>query len=182
MLTTHLAGNYASDLYEHIKRWERYVPTAYYDSMKDPSQVTIGVGFNIEGNPQALNEVLRAFGFSLNPASDPSLSAEGRIAEQTYINLIKSTITLTYGGADLPTRNALLQAELDKIMLLRASDERLPLLIRHHSSFEFKTEAESKTVFNALLPSYEEKVDLWLKRNGLDVKQKSLLDRISNSP
>ena len=58
MLTTHLAGNYASDLYEHIKRWEDYRPTAYYDSMKDPSQVTIGVGFNIEGNPQALNEVL----------------------------------------------------------------------------------------------------------------------------
>ena len=162
MIRLHTITGYADALYSFLMNLECLDKVngdlkPYYDSKK---LVTIGIGFNVEGNPLALNIVLKAFGI------DPSrtgLSAEAIAAENEYLSKINAEITKNYAD-DLT-----LQQALNAIMAQRAADSRLSALpsSAKRTEFNFADGNEIRAAYDQLIPHYEQIVTDWMDANGI---------------
>lgn len=121
--------------------------------------ITIGVGFNLEGSAAVRDEVFRTFGLIRNnPALSTTPPASGQLSaqqvENNYIDQLVSAISR------MTDDNS---SELDTIMATRAADDRLAALGTRRSTFAFNDEPEIRATFDRLMTNiYEPKVDSWL--------------------
>ena len=135
--------------------------TPYNDNpgLDSAGNITIGVGFNLEGSTAVRDEVFRTFGLVRNnPALSATPIALGQPSPQQIENAyIDQLIAAIEAMAD---NNP---SALNTIMSTRAGDSRLAALGRRRSTFAFNDEAEVKTTFNTLMTNiYEPKVNNWL--------------------
>ena len=120
--------------------------------------ITIGVGFNLEGSAAVRNEVLRTFGLIRNnPVLSATPPAPGQLsAQQIENNYIDQIIAAIGGMVDDPS-------QLNSIMATRATDTRLSALGTRRSTFTFNDAAEIRGTFDRLMTDiYEPKVNSWL--------------------
>lgn len=120
--------------------------------------ISIGVGFNLEGPAAVRNAVFRAFGLIRdNPAlsnmpGGPGQSSPRQI-ENNYIERLIAQLRVS--NQDFTALNA--------IMAERAGDSRLAALGSRRATFAFTNEAEVRVVFDELMTTvYEPLVNSWL--------------------
>jgi len=149
----HVAYNYLQELYDFLRRegMEGYRAEAYVDPV---GIATIGVGYNLRVEYN-FNLVLRLFGFDI---SGQQLTGAAAAAELDYIDQISDIVNTDYP----PTRAGTLQlqADLNVIMQARANNRSAgyPSTFTRRAVFAFNDETESKTVFDAIIPDYENRV------------------------
>ncbi len=120
--------------------------------------ITIGVGFNLEGSTAVRDEVFLTFGLIRNnPALSTTPPAPGQLsAQQVENNYIDQLVAAIGRMVDDPS-------ELNSIMAARAGDSRLAALGARRSTFSFNDEPEIRATFDRLMTNiYELKVNNWL--------------------
>ncbi len=150
----HLSSNYSQELYNFLRQEgiEGYRPAAYVDSK---GIQTIGVGYNLREKSN-LDLVLQTFGFD---AAETQLTGDALLAERDYIVRIREIVNrTTYPPTKAGTDQ--LQADLNAIMQARADNTiaGYPETFTRRTSFSFSTPDEAKTVFDAIIPDYENRV------------------------
>ncbi|MBN2653560.1 MAG: hypothetical protein JXR79_00390 [Nitrospirae bacterium] len=167
MLTgLHATSNYAQERYDFLKQRgiEGYESRVYIVSGENIA--TIGIGINLNASQANLNAVLQQLGFDLNGTQ---LSGSALTAEQYYIQQIRAAVAKTY------TNNTAVQTALDLILQNRAADSRYGSSFTRRLRFEFNNETESKNAFDAIIPSYEARVDTWLGYHMNDSKERTAI-------
>jgi hypothetical protein len=143
----------------------------YLDGRQIP---TVGVGINLRAGKN-LDEVLREMGF--NPYIKES-------NEEKYIKQIRSAIYKTYSKG----QDEILQENLNKIMSDWSKDDNVKARDNKEKRPEFRLDDnEIKRVFDKIAPNYENKVNNWINRHGLNIERFSyeravLLSMAYNSP
>jgi Ca2+-binding RTX toxin-like protein len=120
--------------------------------------ITIGVGFNLEGSVAVRDEVFRTFGLIRNnPALSTTPPAPGQLSaqqvENNYIDQLVAAIQVA--NTDFSALHA--------IMVARAANTSLAALGTRRSAFAFNDEPEIRATFDRLMTNiYEPKVNSWL--------------------
>ena len=160
----HLTTNYAQDRYNFLRQLEAYRADAYVIG----GIAHIGVGINLQeiGN---LNQVLQTFGFDV---SGQQLTGDALTAEQYYRDQIRIIVNRNYPSTNAGTQQ--LQNDLRNILQARASNTiaGYPSTFYRRPTFVFSNEAESKTVFDAVIGGFETRVDNWLGYKMADSKER----------
>lgn len=166
MKNLHQASNYSQELYNFLRHEgiEGYRANAYVDSVGKP---TIGVGFNLHDSTTNLNLVLQTFGFDV---SGTQLTGNAAAAERAYIQRITEIVTSNdYPATQAGTQQ--LQNDLNAIMQARANNTSAgyPVTFTRRTTFAFNSETESRTVFDAIIPDYEERVFTQIRNSASSV-------------
>lgn len=163
----HLTNNYAQDRYNFLRQLEAYRADAYVIG----GIAHIGVGINLReiGN---LNQVLQTFGFDV---LKQQLTGAALTAEENYMQQIINIANRNYPSTDAGTQQ--LRTDLNNILLARASNTiaGYPSTFYRRPTFVFNNEAESKTVFDGIIGSFETRVDNWLGYKMADSKERAVL-------
>lgn len=138
---TQTQASYQTDIFDFVANVEEngdLKEKAYLDSDGIP---TIGVGFNLRVS-SVFDEVIERIFYPSGVPPSPIT------ADQQYINNISSLVSQTWSN------NSSLQSALDGVMAQRAAD---PLVnyANKRSTFEYFSDAEIKSTFDDLSPSYE---------------------------
>jgi len=145
---------YEQDRFNFIKHAEGSESLPYIDTKGIP---TIGIGFNMRTN-NIKNRIFDIFG--INPIA-ASLTSEGKARELSYRNEIVNILDTSYPknltGNALIQANQNLQAALNSVMTTRYNDPLITFSDKK-SAFSLST-PEMKTIFDAIMPTYQDKVD-----------------------
>lgn len=161
--TTLTADVYKADVFNLLKNVEGAKIDTYLDTKNIP---TIGIGFNIKDNANLRNEIFKIFGLGIvGSVFRVGLSPAERIIEDSYINKITNLINHAYPDNSKATVDKL-KADLNAIM-----DERYnqlspanQALTQNFFGFEDNSDTgDMRTVFDYILPTYEQKVTDWSK-------------------
>jgi len=154
---------YNSDLFNLLKNVEGAITNAYLDTQGLP---TIGIGFNIKGNPDIRNDVLTLFGLDWNASIRlfPNLTPAQRAAENFYIAQINKLLTTAHPANPTKTQSQAFGDALNLIMIDRWNNLISQLSpadqakTRPQFSFVDNTDmGEMRPIFVANLPTYEKK-------------------------
>jgi GH24 family phage-related lysozyme (muramidase) len=162
----HSTSNYTQDRYNSLKDVEGRIFRVYRDSFGIP---TIGVGINLNTSSTNLNAVLAQLGFDINGTL---LTGAAWIAEQKYMEQIREAAKVKYAT------NTAVQAALDGILKERARDSSYDTSFIRRTIFKFNNETESKNAFDAIIGSYESRVD---SRLGYSKERIALVSLAYNS-
>ncbi len=157
------AQNYQQQRYQFLRAVEEGGAAALtpYNDVPNAGvagNISIGIGFNLEGLAAVRNAVFGAFGLIRdNAALSNQPSAPGglspRALEDQYIDRLIKQIAATNDTF----------GRLNSIMAERAANTNLAALGTRRTSFAFQNEAEVETVFNHLMTTiYEPTVNNWL--------------------
>jgi hypothetical protein len=151
-------SEYERLIWRALQNFEGAHNKPYFDSKRPNRHVTIGRGFDMEGDRKRRIEVFNVMRLGDNEAlaihGDKKLTEELRAKEQAYINKITKIII----GPD--TDKATLRASLDKIMAERAADpdfQSFPF-ITSRKTFSI-TDHEIETVFSAIVSEKDRIID-----------------------
>lgn len=176
MLTFHEITDrnaYTQERFNFIKTVEGSESWPYIDT---EGIATIGIGFNLKIEDNR-NKVLEIIG--INPYNS-NLSAVGKAKELGYqneiINILMKSYPKNLKGSALDQANQSLQAALDDVMDRRASD---PLITIPNKENVFGlSDSEMKSVFDFIMPDYQNKVDNWVT-NIPDSKERIVLESLA---
>jgi GH24 family phage-related lysozyme (muramidase) len=154
-MNLHPASDYAQELYNFLSKEgiEGYRANAYVDTVGNP---TIGVGYKLRNSPTNQDIVLKTFGFDI---SNTQLTGAASAAEQAYMQRIRDILNNNnnyYPATQAGTQQ--LQNDLNLIMQARAADTNYPDTFTRRTTFSFSTPDEAKTVFDTIIPDYENRV------------------------
>jgi Ca2+-binding RTX toxin-like protein len=154
------ADVYTKELFNLLKQVEGAKTDIYLDTKNIP---TIGIGFNIS-NAELRGRVLAMFGLDiggnfLNYATDAE-----KATEQDYIQRITNLINHIYSNNSTATITTL-QDNLNAIMDERYNKLSLANQALTQNFFGFNDNSDTgdmRTIFDSILPTYEQKVTDWL--------------------
>lgn len=141
-----------------MSRVEGHKVFAYRDTDGIPT-ISIGINLRVHGDL-----VLEMLGFDV---SGQLLTGEARVAEDEYIQRMKVAFTGTYADDEA------VQRALEPILTNRYNDSRYDSSYERITEFEFATEADSLSAFDAMMAGYpgfagyEAQLDGWFVAQGI---------------
>ena len=154
----HRTSNYSEERFALLNRVEGHKLFAYRDTDSIPT-ISIGINLRVHGDL-----VLGMLGFDV---SGQLLTGEARTAEDEYIQRMKVAFKDTYADDEA------VQRALEPILTNRYNDSRYDSSYERITEFEFATEADSLSAFDAMMAGYsgfagyEDQLDGWFVVQGI---------------